>query len=289
VLAVGIGLLERDNLREMMSPTPRQMAKVERPTVAVNQPTTPAATPESHAETAQNQPTAANNEKALTLSAQKKELAEQDQKAKQREYETLRRDQAELASNLEVPKDSRDMAAGTVAKAMSPSELKPAPPSRTTVEVTSAAPLVQADNADLSTADSLKPQSLAKSAMPSNSVAGIVGAMQTQHAAPAHWRISSDGHVEHTVGPNTWERVMSAEPVTFHVVATIGQNVWAGGSDGALFHSTDGGHEWNRVALPGEQGTIKTIHFNNAQQGSLTTETGTVWVTSDGGSTWSKQ
>ena len=82
---------------------------------------------------------------------------------------------------------------------------------------------------------------------------------------------------------------MSAEPVTFHVVASVGQNVWAGGSDGALYHSADGGREWNRVALGSEQGTIKTIHFNNAQQGSVTTEGGAVWSTTDGGATWSKQ
>ncbi len=294
VVVVGIAVLERDNLREMMSPPPQQMAKVERPLVPLSQPNTPAANPQSHAEVAQNQPAVADNENALKLPpAQKKELAERDQLAKQQQAETTRREQAELSSKLDLPKDKRpgtsaELAAGAP-KPAAPAGAAASPPSQTTVEVTSAAPLIQADNADLSTADSFKPNSLAKSAMPSNSAAGVVGALQTQRAAPTHWRISSDGHVEHTVGPSTWERVMSAEPVTFHVVATVGQNVWAGGSDGALYHSADGGHEWNRVALASEQGTIKTIHFNNAQQGSLTTEAGTVWTTSDGGATWTRQ
>jgi photosystem II stability/assembly factor-like uncharacterized protein len=205
----------------------------------------------------------------------------------------MRREQAELSSKLDLSKDKRPSTSAEVAagapKPAAPMGAAAPPASQTTAEVASAAPLVQADNADLSTADSFKANSLAKSAMPSNSAAGMIGALQTQRSAATRWRISSDGHVEHTVGPTTWERVMSAEPVTFHVVATVGQNVWAGGGDGALYHSADGGHEWNRVALAGEQGTIKTIHFNNAQQGSLTTAAGTVWATSDGGATWSKQ
>jgi len=300
VIAVGVGVLERENISQMMSPAPRQLAKVEQPTVALsqpnysakssassNQPSTPPAEPESRADQLADRAKVRANENAVVLPPeQKKELAEQDHELKQRQDELQRREQAQLASNLEVSKDKRDMAAlsnGAVAKAVPPSEPKPAspsaaPPPQRSVEVTSAAPLVQADNADLSTNFS--------QALISNSATDT---MQKQRATPTHWRISSDGHVERTVGPSTWERVMPAEPVTFRVVATVGQNVWAGGSDGALFHSADGGREWNRVGLAGEQGTIKTIHFNNAQQGSVTTEAGAVWKTMDGGLTWAKQ
>jgi hypothetical protein len=277
---------------ELASPAPRQMAKVERPAGALSQPTAPPSGSESRADQTRNQPSADNENSIMLPPTQKKEPAARDH-SPQQQAEALRRERTELASNLEVSKDKREMAAGAVAgnapKAASPGEPKPAPPppAQSTVEVTSAAPLVQADNADLSTADSLKANSLAKSVMPGNGY-GALGMAAQRSAAPMHWRISSDGHVEHTVGPSTWERVMSAEPVTFHVVASVGQNVWAGGSDGALFHSADAGHDWNRVALA-EKGTIKTIHFNNAQQGSLTTEAGAVWTTSDGGATWSKQ
>jgi photosystem II stability/assembly factor-like uncharacterized protein len=108
-------------------------------------------------------------------------------------------------------------------------------------------------------------------------------------AAKTRWRISRDGHVEHTVASSTWEQVMAAEPVTFRVVATVGNNIWAGGSDGALFRSTDGGKHWARVALADEHGTITTIRFNSAQQGIVTSASGTTWETLDGGRTWSKQ
>jgi photosynthesis system II assembly factor YCF48-like protein/putative zinc finger protein len=308
VIAVGIGILQHDKLREMTaSRAPQQMARVEQPTVTLsqpnpsessatsNQPSAPPAGSESRTYQLQDRSKVDINENAIKLPpAQKKELAEQDRDMKQRQDELQRREQAQLASNLAVSKDKRDMVAmtapGPAMKAAPSGEPKPAPPpppaAQSTTEATSAAPLLQADNAET---DALKGQSLAKSAMPSNSAAGMVGALETQHAAPTRWRISSDGHVEHTVGPSTWERVMSAEPVTFRVVAIVGRNVWAGGSDGALFRSPDGGHEWNRVGLAGEQGTIKTIRFSTAQKGSVTTEAGTVWKTTDGGVTWSKQ
>jgi photosystem II stability/assembly factor-like uncharacterized protein len=82
--------------------------------------------------------------------------------------------------------------------------------------------------------------------------------------------------------------VLSAEPVVFRVVSTIGSSVWAGGNGGELWHSSDGGQHWNKVAL-GETGAITTIHFDTAQQGSLTADSGSTWTTSDGGQTWSKQ
>ena len=82
---------------------------------------------------------------------------------------------------------------------------------------------------------------------------------------------------------------MAAEPVTFHVVATVGNSVWAGGSDGALFHSNDAGKHWDRVSLADEQGAITSIHFSTAPQGILSSNSGATWTTTDGGHTWSKQ
>ena len=168
----------------------------------------------------------------------------------------------------------------------------PPPSTSQTVEVTSAAPLVQADNADLSAnaAPDLKTQAMAKS-LTGDELGALTTLEMERSPSPAktRWRISRDGHVEHTVGPSTWERVMAAEPVTFRVVATIGNNVWAGGSQGALFHSSDGGKHWDRVALAGEQSAITSIHFSTAEQGSLTSDSGATWTTSDGGQMWSKQ
>lgn len=295
VIVATVGVLERDNILQMVSPPATEMAKVERPSVATSQPSTPPANSESRADQTQNQPTVAQNTNALLPPpAQKKELAERDHLFQQQQSAHMQREQAELSSNSARSKDKRETAsAGALGMpvATPPSEPKAAAPasadSTTQLEAALAAGTPNGGNDITYAPPDLKPNSLAKSAMPGNGY-GALG-VAAQRAAPTRWRISSDGHVEHTVGPSTWERVMSAEPVTFHVVATVGENVWAGGSDGALFHSSDGGREWSRVGLAGEQGTIKSIHFNNAQQGSVTTEAGAVWTTSDGGFTWSKQ
>jgi len=109
----------------------------------------------------------------------------------------------------------------------------------------------------------------------------------------AHWRIGRGGELERSTGAGAWERVLASEKVNFRAVARVGKDVWAGGNDGALFHSSDGGEHWNKVALSaGEQseyGTVVSIHFDNAQQGSVTCESGATWTTADGGQSWSRQ
>jgi len=111
--------------------------------------------------------------------------------------------------------------------------------------------------------------------------------------ALGQWRISADGHVEHRAGTETWTRVRVDEATTFHVVSVVAGDVWAGGDAGALYCSRDGGQHWNRIPLVtnsgAEDGTITSIHFDSAQQGTVVTAGGSRWRTSDGGITWSSQ
>ena len=80
---------------------------------------------------------------------------------------------------------------------------------------------------------------------------------------------------------------------TFHVVSVVGGSVWAGGSGGALFHSRDGGQNWSKDVLASpasvETGTIVSIRFSDALHGVVTTDGGSRWSTSDGGTTWTKE
>jgi hypothetical protein len=108
-------------------------------------------------------------------------------------------------------------------------------------------------------------------------------------AARGKWRISSDGHIERLIGPNYWTRVPVNQDTRFRVVSLVDGNVWVGGSGGALFHSRNGGLNWNRVVLSGETATVVSIQFDDAQRGTVTTSGGTRWSTSDGGVTWTKQ
>jgi hypothetical protein len=308
VVIVGAAVLvERDRFSGMMSSPPADMAaaKMSSPQSAASEspatvpnptasPTTPGDNRASSgaSDVFLGQPTVAS--RARQQAANKIDLAEQAQKAKpargQSEQLALQAAPASKVENFHSNAPSETMAAAPMAAAKPAAP--PAPSTSQSVEVTSAAPLVQADNADTGAdaARDLKAQSMAKS-LTADQLGALTTLEMERSPAPAktRWRISRDGHVEHTVGPSTWERVMAAEPVTFRVVATVGNNVWAGGSDGALFHSSDTGKHWDRVALAGEQGAITSIHFSTAQQGSLTSDSGATWTTTDGGQTWSKQ
>ena len=119
-------------------------------------------------------------------------------------------------------------------------------------------------------------------------------AVQRRAMAPGvRWRITDDGHLERSTAASDWTRIFAATPVYFRAIAVIGNHVWAGGNDGALFHSVDGGEQWTKVEIAAngeaERGTIGSIRFDSPLQGSVTTASGTVWSTSDGGKTWLRQ
>jgi photosynthesis system II assembly factor YCF48-like protein/putative zinc finger protein len=86
-----------------------------------------------------------------------------------------------------------------------------------------------------------------------------------------------------------------AAPITFRAlsVSSNAGEVWAGGSGGTLYHTTDGGNHWARV-VPSVAGTILTgdilsIQFSDPRIGSVTTSTSEIWTTPDAGQTWHKQ
>ncbi len=81
--------------------------------------------------------------------------------------------------------------------------------------------------------------------------------------------------------------------VVFRAVAASGTEVWAGGSNGALYHSLDAGGHWTQV-MPSFNGMaisgdVVSVEFSDAQHGKVTTSTAEVWITSDDGQTWQKQ
>lgn len=82
-------------------------------------------------------------------------------------------------------------------------------------------------------------------------------------------------------------------PPTFRAVTANGLDVWAGGSQGLLYHSTDNGNHWTRVVPTASgialSGDVVGIDFPDPQHGKVTTSATEVWTTSDGGQTWQKQ
>jgi len=83
----------------------------------------------------------------------------------------------------------------------------------------------------------------------------------------------------------------SGTPV-FRAVFANALDVWAGGSAGALFHSADAGDHWTRI-FPLAGSTVLTaditaIQFSDPQHGIVTTATSEVWTTTDAGLSWQK-
>ena len=85
---------------------------------------------------------------------------------------------------------------------------------------------------------------------------------------------------------------VQASGLIFRAVAANGAEVWAGGSDAALYHSFDAGAHWTRV-LPTSAGAALTgdvvsVEFFNPQHGRIATSTNQVWTTNDDGQTWTE-
>jgi hypothetical protein len=148
--------------------------------------------------------------------------------------------------------------------------------------------------------------------------------LNTSPSSTFRWIVNSDGGLERSVDRgNSWQGVdvnaqnsassmssklaakaarakdksdtkkeAAATPV-FRAVAAMGTEVWAGGSTGALFHSSDGGNHWTRVVplFAGSTltGDVVTLEFSDPQHGKITTSTPEVWTTTDAGLTWQKQ
>lgn len=85
----------------------------------------------------------------------------------------------------------------------------------------------------------------------------------------------------------------AAAPFVFRAVSAQGTDVWAGGSQGMLYHSLDGGNQWTRVvpSAAGAQlaGDIVSLEFSDSRHGKITTSVPEVWTTSDDGQSWQKQ
>ncbi|MFI5117914.1 MAG: YCF48-related protein [Terriglobales bacterium] len=118
-------------------------------------------------------------------------------------------------------------------------------------------------------------------------------AMKAVSAVQPQWRIRPNGHLERSMAADQWTRALDDQPVIFHAVAVMGSDVWAGGNDGALFHSSDGGEHWSKVSLAAnsnvETGAIVSIRFDDPQHGVVASDSGTRWATTDGGITWTTQ
>ena len=91
-------------------------------------------------------------------------------------------------------------------------------------------------------------------------------------------------------GGSTWVPIKVDGRSTFLSLSVSDEDVWAGGRDGALFHSIDGGAHWKSVTPTDGVESLKSDITHIDARGlavTLKTTSGT-WVTSDGGDSWHK-
>lgn len=91
----------------------------------------------------------------------------------------------------------------------------------------------------------------------------------------------------------SWEPVPLSEHVSFRAVATFGPDVWAGGSAGTLFHSTDGGVQWTEVKIADPNGSVSgdivKIEVQGPNRVTVTSTSREVWTSVDNGEHWARE
>jgi hypothetical protein len=152
----------------------------------------------------------------------------------------------------------------------------------------------------------------AKPALPSEETQSTGAQAQVSGGAmqPAIWAIASGALRRSSDAGTTWQIALRAgRPLLSY--ASRGQDVWAGGQAGALFHSTDGGVSWTQVHPSMNDGLLNSditqidlpntdspdndsrsdtpTGRQNSQQIVVSTGTSEVWSSTDGGKTWTKR
>jgi hypothetical protein len=86
---------------------------------------------------------------------------------------------------------------------------------------------------------------------------------------------------------------MKQTPLVFRAVSSNGPDVWAGGSGGYLYHSTDAGAHWVQIVPSWSgvelSGDIVSLQFADPQNGRIVTSSSEIWTTADAGQSWQKR
>ncbi|HLW52521.1 MAG TPA: carboxypeptidase regulatory-like domain-containing protein [Candidatus Angelobacter sp.] len=155
------------------------------------------------------------------------------------------------------------------------------------VEVTAASPAVETTSAEIALNEKQANQLSRKKSVAANRPATA----KTLSVAIPQWTLSPNGIVRRSLDAGkSWQNVPVAGTAGFRALSSAGTHVWVGGSAGALYHSADSGQTWTRVAPVAAgcklESDITHVDFADPMNGTVTTASGEVWNTSDGGQSW---
>ena len=154
----------------------------------------------------------------------------------------------------------------------------------------------QAAAFELSPADEISPNAVAARKKAESQKTGKAATANNTVAAPVptlQWTLSPMGAVQSSNdGGKTWQMVAAVANISFRALSAVGASVWVGGSGGILYHTLDAGHNWTSI-VPANQGQtlssdITRIEFLDLRDGILSTSSGEIWITHDGGSSWER-
>jgi hypothetical protein len=156
------------------------------------------------------------------------------------------------------------------------------------VEVSAASPAVQTTSAVIAQNEKQSNQVDRKKTASAN-LHGF--AAKSLSGAMPQWTLSPSGIVQRSLDAGkSWQNVPVAGTAGFRALSSAGPHVWVGGSAGALYHSADFGQTWTRVTpiAAGRklEADITHVDFSDPMDGTVTTASRDVWITSDGGHSW---
>ena len=108
----------------------------------------------------------------------------------------------------------------------------------------------------------------------------------------AQWNISQGVLRRSLDGGVSWQTALQAQHPLLSYMPR-GNDIWAGGQAGGLFHSVDNGATWTQVQPATDAGPLQAdivaIEIRNPAEIVLTTSNRESWTTTDGGKTWNKK
>jgi photosystem II stability/assembly factor-like uncharacterized protein len=155
--------------------------------------------------------------------------------------------------------------------------------------------------APLDTAKSDDPSAQMSEKMPRASKSLLLDLVKTSSGFVA---VGERGHVLRSDDGRTWTQLVVPTRSALTSIATADGQLWVGGHDGVILHSTDGGQTWKaqrrdpfRLAEgesaadhdPRQGAPILDIWFRDASNGIAVGAHSLMLVTTDGGASWTEQ